>query len=69
MIETSLNVNDYPEPPEIKEKSIKRKVILTYEVEDEIPESWNEEDISKYIKENLNKYISLYDYEDIEIEN
>ena len=69
MIETSLMVHDYPEPPEVKEKPIKRTVILAYEVEVDVPECWEEDEISEYIKNNLGDYIDPSDYEDIEIEN
>lgn len=66
MIETSLMVNDYPEPPEVKEKNINGKVILTFGIDADVPEDWNYEKIIEDIKQNLSDYID--DYEEIEIE-
>jgi hypothetical protein len=68
MIETSLNVTDYSTPPEVPEKQIGGKIILTFDIDTEVPENWNEEDIKYDIKRNLRDYIGLYDYEEIEIE-
>lgn len=68
MIETSLNVTDYPTLPEEKEKSIGGKIILTFDIDAEVPESWNREDIIDNIKENLSDYIDLHDYEEIDID-
>lgn len=68
MIETSLMVHDYPQTSEEKDKTIRVQITLTFEIEDEVPEKWESDDIKEYIKENLSDYISLYDYEEIEIE-
>ena len=68
MIETSLNVTDYPTPPEYEERPIEGEIRLTFKFETDIPESWSREDIIDNIKENLSDYVDLHDYEEIEIE-
>ena len=68
MIETSLNVTDYLTPPEVLEKQISGSITLKFNFEDEVPESWDNEDIKRYIKENLGDYIDLSDIEEIEID-
>lgn len=61
-IETSLMVNDYPEPPEVKTKDVTFEVYvkLTFKdvelLEDETPED--------YIQEN-----GILDYDDYEVED
>lgn len=55
-METSLNVYDYPSPPEIEEKTIKAKIYLSFEIEEEVPKSWTREDIINDIKENLDDF-------------
>lgn len=67
-METSLNVTDYPSPPEYEQKSIEGEITLTFKFEDMIPNSWSREDIINNIKENLIDYVDLHDYEEIEIE-
>lgn len=68
-IETSLMVNDYPEPPEEKTINISGSVYVKYTFEDvEIPASWSMSDIEQDIKENLSEYTDGdYEIEDIEI--
>lgn len=67
MIETSLMVNDYPEPPEVEEQTVIRTVTVTYEVELDVPKSWNNDAIYEYITNNLEDYITIHDWKDIEI--
>lgn len=57
----------YPDPPEIKDKHIKVKVHLSFTIEEDVPEDWDEEKIKKDIDENLN-YFNWYDEEIEEIE-
>ena len=38
MIETSLNVTDYPTPPEYEERSIEGEIRLTFKFEKDIKE-------------------------------
>ena len=56
MIETSLMVNDYPEPPEEKTKTIKGKMYLVYKFEMEVPYDWDECDIKEDMYDNINEY-------------
>lgn len=73
MVETSdfndtLGAGSYPEPPEEKERSISGKVVITYDIEGDVPDKWDKETIIADIKENLDDYIHLKEYEDIEID-
>ena len=64
-METSLNVYDYPEPPEPKEKHIRVKVYITQEVDYYCPIAWNKDDIKQDIDDNIN----YFNWENIEIED
>ena len=55
-METSLNVYDYPEPPEERTKTIKGKMYLVYKFEMEVPEEWDESDVLNDMYENINEY-------------
>lgn len=66
-METSLNVYDYPEPLETKERHIKVKIFLTQEAEYDIPDYWDDEDIKQDIEDNIN-YIMWNDVNITEIE-
>ena len=55
-METSLNVSDYPEPIEKKMKTVNAKVYMTFNLEFEVPEDWEDEDIANDIKENINDF-------------
>ena len=66
-METSLMVNDYPEPPEEDTKCISGTVTITYSFNNvEIPEKWTKEDIIEDIKTNTYEYQDIF--EDIEID-
>lgn len=67
-METSLNVTDYPSPPEPKEQLIWGTIHLSYDLDDYFPEDWDIETIKNEIKENLSDYINFRDYEDIEVD-
>lgn len=56
MIETSLMVNDYPEPHEKEMKTVKGTIYLTYKFEVEVPAEWNNEKIEEDMRENLCDY-------------
>lgn len=58
----------YPEPPEIEENNITGTLIITYHIDADVPKKWDKKDILEDIKQNLTEYISLSDYEDIEID-
>lgn len=55
-METSWNVSDYPEPIEKKMKTVNAKVYMTFNLEFEVPEDWEDEDIANDIKENINDF-------------
>ena len=55
-METSLNVYDYPDPPEEKTKTIKGKMYLVYKFEMEVPEDWDESDIKNDMYNNSSEY-------------
>jgi hypothetical protein len=55
-METSWNVSDYPEPIEKKMKTVHAKVYMTFNLEFEVPEDWEDEDIANDIKENINDF-------------
>lgn len=56
-METSLNVYDYPDPPEEKMTTRNIKIYLTIMTYDDFNEKWSDEDIKKYIADNLWEYI------------
>lgn len=58
----------YPTPPEIEEKTIKAKIYLSFEIEEEVPKNWTREDIICDIKENLDDFTWYNEeIEDIEV--
>ncbi len=68
MIETSLNVTDYPSPPEAEEKNIGGEITIRCKFETEVPKSWDYEEIKNYIKQNIGEFIDINNYEEIDIE-
>ena len=69
MIETKgLGAGSYPEPPATKDKHIQAHVIISFDLEYDIPENWDKETIIQDIKENLNDF-EWYDetIEEVEI--
>jgi len=54
-METSLMVNDYPEPNEEKEKHVKARVTISFDVEYDVPDEWEELDIERDIKQIYNE--------------
>lgn len=55
-METSWNVYDYPDPPEIEEQHIQATVIIAIDLEYDVPKSWDVEKIKDDIKENLDDF-------------
>lgn len=55
-METSLNVYDYPSPPEIEEQHIKATVIIAVDLEYDVPKDWDVEKIKNDIEENLDDF-------------
>ena len=52
----SFGAGSYPEPPEEKEKTIKAKIYISFDIEEDVPEKWHEEEIKRYIKEYYNDF-------------
>lgn len=46
----------YPSPKEEKDKHIKTTVVIAFDLEYDIPESWTREQIIEDIKENLDDF-------------
>lgn len=55
-METSLNVYDYPSPPEIEQQHIQATVIIAIDLEYDVPKEWDVEKIKNDIKENLDDF-------------
>ena len=55
-METNWNVSAYPEPIERKMKTVNAKVYMTFNLEFEMPEDWEDEDIVNDIKENIDDF-------------
>lgn len=68
MMETSLNVYDYPEPNEVAERNVKVTVMMSYTVDINVPVDWDDDKIMEYIREE-NEYLTHYNEEidDMEI--
>lgn len=66
-METSLNVYDYPSPPEKKTKTIKGRLYLEYKFEMEVPDDWEESDIKQDVYENTSEYQQDLDEIDIDV--
>ena len=52
----SFGGGSYPEPPEEKTKTIKAKIYISYEIDEEIPAEWDENKIEFYIKEYYDEF-------------
>ena len=50
---TGLGAGSYPEPKEEKTKTIQAKLIISYNIEYDVPEKWDKDQIIEDIKENL----------------
>lgn len=68
-IETKgLGAGSYPEPKEKKEKTMRAKVYISFDIEESIPENWEIEDMEEYIKEHYNEFEKLnFKIEEIEL--
>lgn len=66
-METSLMVNDYPEPPEEPTKEVSGTITITYTFENfEVPEELYGGEIEQFIKDNLD-WVDM-DTQDVEVE-
>lgn len=64
----ALGAGSYPEPLEGVEKDIYGTVTITYRIDASVPSKWDNEDIINDIKNNLDDYINVKEYEDIEVD-
>ena len=65
-METSLNVYDYPNPPEERETNL--QIFITISTTDVFPKEWDEEEIESYVKANISDYMRENEIEINEIE-
>ena len=73
MVETSdfrdtLGAGNYPEPPEEKMQTISGKIVITYDIEADVPRKWDKENIIADIKENLDDYVYALDFKNMDID-
>lgn len=67
-IETmGLGAGSYPEPPEEHVTNHKIEINLSFDFDSDFPENWDKERILEDVKSNLGEYISLREFEDIDI--
>ena len=64
----TLGAGSYPEPDVEREKSITGTIVLTYDLDCEVPASWDRDEIIEDIKEHLDDYIYIKDIEEIEVD-
>ena len=63
-IETKgLGAGSYPEPKEEKEKHIQAHIVISFDLEYNIPENWDKETIVEYIKEKEGFELTVYEDE------
>ena len=69
-METSLNVYDYPSPPEPKEKLKDVTVFVRYKIFD-VVKDLDDDELIQDINKNIDDYLNTYDYdiyvEDVEL--
>lgn len=46
----------------------KATITLTFNVEEELPESWNDNELESYFKDNYGNYVDMVEPSDIEVE-
>lgn len=50
---TGLGAGSYPEPKEEKMKEIEAKIVVSYTIQYDVPENWDQDQIIGDIEENL----------------
>lgn len=55
----------YPCPPEPKVKHIKARIFISFDIEDDFPINWEDDEIKDYICKNIDDY----DWDDKEIDD
>ncbi len=64
----TLGAGSYPSPVEEEEQLITGKVIITFDIDTSVPADWDRDQIEEDIKENLDEYIDIREFKDIEID-
>lgn len=64
----ALGAGSYPSPIEEEEQLVTGEVTVTYQIYDYVPKNWDIDQIEDDIKENLDKYIDIREFKDIEID-
>ena len=64
----ALGAGSYPSPVEEEEQLITGKVIITFDINASVPAGWDRDRIEEDIKDNLSDYISINEFDDIEID-
>ena len=64
----ALGAGSYPSPIEEEEQVISGEITLTYKLFGYVPKKWDRDQIEDDIKENLDEYIDIREFEDIEID-
>lgn len=64
----ALGAGSYPSPVEEEEQVISGEITLTYRIDASVLKSWDRDRIEDDIKENLDEYIDIREFEDIEID-
>lgn len=64
----ALGAGSYPNPIEEEEQVISGEITLTYKVFGYVPKKWDRDQIEDDIKENLDEYIDIREFKDIEID-
>lgn len=64
----ALGAGSYPSPVEEEEQVISGEITLTYKLFGYVPKKWNRDQIEEDIKENLDEYIDIREFKDIEID-
>lgn len=64
----TLGAGSYPTPYEEKEQNVSGTVIITFNIDASVPANWDDERIIEDIKENLEEYIDIREFKDIEID-
>lgn len=64
----ALGAGSYPSPVEEEEQLVTGEITLTYKIYEYAPKDWDRDQIEDDIKENLDEYVDIREFEDIEID-
>lgn len=64
----ALGAGSYPSPIEEEEQLVAGEITVTYKIYDYVPKNWDKDRIEEDIKENLDEYVDIREFEDIEID-